>query len=136
MRAEMLSRVPLFSSLTQRQLDDLAREAELVSAPAGALLATQGRPGEELFVLLSGSAVVRRNNRRIAQLGPGDFFGEMSLIDGGLRSASVGLNEPADVLVLRRSQFRRLLAATPRLAEQLLITMAHRLREADQKLIS
>src|SRR5690606_34210047 len=84
-----LAQVSLFSSMSKRELQKIARVSDEVSVPEGKVLVEEGTRGREAFVILDGKAVVRRNNRRVATLGPGDHFGELALLDGGPRTASV-----------------------------------------------
>jgi CRP-like cAMP-binding protein len=97
---------------------------------------TEGQLGHEFYLLLSGSASVRRNGRKIATLGPGQYFGEMALLDRGPRSATIVIEEPAELLVIGQREFLAVLDQVPALAHKLLVNMAVRLREADTKALS
>ncbi|MCH8064341.1 MAG: cyclic nucleotide-binding domain-containing protein [Chloroflexi bacterium] len=88
-KMDVLQKVPIFQGLSARHLRLIAREAEEFQGPAGKMLARQGDMGREFILILDGSARVEIDGKQIARLGPGDFFGEMSVIDGKLRSASV-----------------------------------------------
>ena len=88
-KMERLEAVPLFEACTQRQLRAVARIAEIFDAPAGTILIRAGDPGEEFFLIVEGTARVHVSARKRLRLRPGDFFGEMSLLDGEPRSATV-----------------------------------------------
>src|SRR5919206_2507070 len=83
-----LEAVPLLAECTRRQLKAVARITDVIEVPAGTILARQGQPGNEFYLIVDGSARVEVSPRKRARLGPGAFFGEMSLLDGGERSAS------------------------------------------------
>lgn len=130
--AKILGSVPLFRGYAARHLHELAKETdELVFAP-GEHVVEEGRLGETLFVVLSGSAKVVRGGRVVGRVVPGDFFGELSAIDGGPRSASVIATTSLRVLRLFRRTLIRQLEREPALAVRLLDGMAARLRQVGQ----
>lgn len=133
-KIELLKQVPLLASLSRRQLDEFAKHSDEVQVEAGTVLAKEGTVGRELFVLVSGTATVSRKGRKLATLGPGDFFGEMALLDNQPRSATVVAEEPLVLLVVGVREFKPLLTSVPNLAEGLLRAMASRLRAADEAL--
>lgn len=133
-KIEMLERIPMFSYLTKKQLEEIARHADEVQVEAGKVLAEEGERGRELFVIVTGSATVSRNGEPLAQLGAGDCVGEMSLLDGEPRSATVVADEPMSLLVVSGREFEPLLLAVPKLGVRLLAAMASRLRAADESL--
>ncbi len=135
-KVEVLKKVPLFSGVRRRDLDLIASEADEVAVDAGKVLARQGGIGTEFLLILEGEARVEKDGKVIARLGPGDFFGEMSLIDGKPRSAAVIAESPAVLLVVEARSFRRLLDAVPGLQRQVLVTVCARLRAADAALAS
>ncbi|MFQ5948697.1 MAG: Crp/Fnr family transcriptional regulator [Acidimicrobiia bacterium] len=135
-KIEALGNIPIFRDLSKRQLGEVARHADEVTASAGEVLAEQGRLGNEFFLILKGRAVVSRNQRKIATLSQGDFFGEMSLIDGQPRVASVTAEDDSALLLIHRRDFSKLLDEVPGLARKILVTVSQRLREADEKLVS
>lgn len=135
-KADVLRKVPLFSGLSQRHLHLIASEADEVRKEAGAVLTRQGGLGLEFLLILEGSARVERDGKVIARLGPGDFFGEMSLIDGLPRSATVIAEDPTALLVIEARSFRKLVDTVPGLQKKLLITLCARLRAADARLAS
>ena len=126
---ERLQQVSLFAECSKKELENLAHVLDEVALPAERVMATQGQHGREAFIILSGTARVERDGVEVAQLGPGDYFGELSLLDAGPRNATVIANEPIDVLVMGRQQFNTVLDDVPGLARRLLITTARRLRE-------
>ena len=135
-KADVLKKVPLFSGLSRRHLDLVAREADEVKEEAGTVLTKQGGLGLEFLLILDGGARVERDGKVIARLGPGDVFGEMSLIDGLPRSATVIAESPTVLLVIQARSFRSLLDTVPGLQRKLLITLCARLRAADARLAS
>ena len=126
-----LAEVPLFSACTRKDLEKIARASDEVEVKSGRVLVEQGRPGHEFFLILEGEATVRRDNRKVATLGPGQYFGELSLLDRGPRTATVTADTDMRVLVLGQREFLGVLDDVPGLAYKILRIMAHRLREAD-----
>lgn len=133
-KVDLLKTVPLFSSLSKRELDELAKRTDEVTVRAGTDLARQGAPGNQLFIVLRGTVAVRRNKRRVATLGQGEFVGEMSLLDGGPRSATLHTTEDTSLLVMSRRDFAQALDLMPSVARKLLSGLSGRLREADRRL--
>jgi CRP-like cAMP-binding protein len=127
---ELLSRVPLFSGCSQREIAAIARAAKEVHRREGSVLARTGEPGVGFFLMVDGKADVLVNNRKRGTLGPGDFFGEISLLDGGPRSADVVAATDVDMLGLTAWVFRGVLEQYPSIAQKMLIAMAGRLRDA------
>lgn len=132
---DWLRRVPLFADLSARQLALVSSRVEEIQAGAGRRLATQEQPGRHLYVIVAGAADVVRDGRIIANLGPGDHFGEMSLLDGGPRSATVVTTAPSTLLVITAGPFRSLLEENPSVALALLKALSLRLRAADAALL-
>jgi CRP-like cAMP-binding protein len=131
-----LAEVPLFSALPKKDLQKVAKASDEIEVPAGRVLVDQGRTGHEFFLILDGRADVKRNNRKVTELGPGQYFGELSLLDRGPRSASVVAKTPMKVLVLGQREFTGVLDDVPGMATKILSIMAQRLREADTRAIS
>lgn len=125
-----LSRLWLFSSLSKKELVTLGKRADEVKIPAGKVLCEEGKPGHEFFMIIDGGAAVMRNGREIAHLGPGQSFGELSLLDRGPRSATVVATTDMDLLVLGQREFSGVLDEVPGLAHKILAVMAERLRES------
>jgi CRP-like cAMP-binding protein len=126
----------LFSACSASQLRTIRREIEEVTVPAGKVLCKEGSLGREFFFIVDGKASVRHKDRKIASLGPGDYFGEMALLDRQPRSATVVSDSEMDLLVLEQRRFNAMLDAMPSLSRKLLATMAARLRAADARLIN
>jgi CRP-like cAMP-binding protein len=126
-----LEEVPLFEGLPKRQLRRVAKLARIRRFAPGSTLVRAGDPGRSFFVLLDGTAKVVRGGGRSRRLGIGDYFGEMALLDGAPRSASVVADGEVLALTVDRSGFTKLLGAEPALAQTLLRTLAARLRAAE-----
>jgi CRP/FNR family transcriptional regulator, cyclic AMP receptor protein len=126
-----LADVPLFSAASRKDLQRIARASDEIDVKAGRVLVEQGRLGHEFFLILDGKASVRRNNRKIAELGAGQYFGELSLLDKGPRDATVVADTDMKLLVLGQREFLGVLDDVPSLSYKILRIMAHRLREAD-----
>ncbi|MEM7287118.1 MAG: cyclic nucleotide-binding domain-containing protein [Actinomycetota bacterium] len=127
-RVEMLGHVSLFESLTRRQLQAVAALADELVVDEGAVIAEQDTDGDQFFVVVSGGLTVRRHGRKVATCAPGDCVGEMSLLDGGPRTATVTAKERTVLLTLDRMTFRGLLLDAPDVAVALLQTLSERLR--------
>jgi CRP/FNR family transcriptional regulator, cyclic AMP receptor protein len=127
---EALRAIPLFASCTKRELTLLARISKVVEYAAGYTIVAQGEEGVGLHVLLEGNAKVEINGRTRRRLGPGDFFGEIALLDNGPRTATVVTESHANVLFIARWNFRELLADQPALALRMLEVVARRLRDS------
>jgi len=136
MKIEQLAQVRMFSAFNKKELALIARASDEVSVPAGKELVQEGTPGHEFFLILSGEASVRRNGRKIVTLGPGQYFGELALLDRGPRTATVVSETPMELLVLGQREFAGVLDEVPHLAHKLLTIMAARVREADAKAFS
>jgi CRP-like cAMP-binding protein len=130
---EHLSKVPLFSALSSKDLQKVARASDEVSVAAGKRLVEQGQTGREAFVILEGEATVKRNGRKVASLGPGAHFGELALLDRGPRTMSVEAETDMKVLVLGQREFSGVIDEVPGLASKLLASLARMVRDLDQK---
>jgi CRP-like cAMP-binding protein len=128
-----LSSIWLFSTCSDKELRLVRRSLEEVTAPAGRVLCEEGAIGRDFFFILEGRASVRRGGRKIALLGPGDYFGELALLDRQPRSATVVADTDMALLDLTQRNFYRLLDEVPPLPRKLLAAMAARLRDADSK---
>jgi CRP/FNR family transcriptional regulator, cyclic AMP receptor protein len=126
-KLELLKGVPLFSDLSKRELEAVAAIADELDLPEGRELTTEGARGAEFIVIAEGAADVRRRGRTINKLTSGDFLGEISVITGAPRTATVTTTSPARVLVLTSSAFRKLLRDAPSLQLKVLDTLAKRL---------
>ena len=128
-----LAEVPMFSACTKKELTEVGRNTDEVHFDAGRVLVSEGDAASEFFVLMSGKAAVTRSGREIAVLGPGDWFGELALLDKGPRNATVTATSPVTVLVLSQRSFKGLLAEVPAMSNRLMTGMARRLHELDAK---
>jgi CRP/FNR family cyclic AMP-dependent transcriptional regulator len=124
-----LGAVPLFDGFSKRHLRRLAAEADVVTFDRERAIVEEGGAGEAMFVVLSGGARVTRGGRTVARLVPGDFFGELSALDGGPRTASIVSDTPMELLRLFRHTLRRMIEHEPALAMGLLEGLARRLRQ-------
>lgn len=125
----VLDRVPLFRNLTKDQLERIGQISTQVEQDAGTVLAKQGGRGVEFVMILDGTATVERDGEVVAKIGPGDFYGEVSLIDGGPRTATVTADTPMELLVVDPHGFRPLLETVPGLQRQIMLNLCTRLRE-------
>jgi CRP/FNR family cyclic AMP-dependent transcriptional regulator len=125
-----LARVPLFSDCSKRDLELISRVVKDVSHRAGTVIAREGEPGVGLFIIVSGTAEVTIGGKRKTRLGPGDFFGEIALLDGGPRTATVTAVTDLELLGLTEWVFRGLMQEHPTIALKTLQQMAGRLRQA------
>lgn len=133
-KIEYLSRVPLFSGLNKKDLGLVARHIDTVEAPAGTKLTEEGKLARQFGIIVSGRAVVRRNRRKLAELGPGEFWGEMALLLKDDSSATVETTENSTILVMHAQDFGTLLDAVPAMTRKIAVGLAARLLEADRKL--
>jgi CRP/FNR family cyclic AMP-dependent transcriptional regulator len=128
-KVELLKQVPLFERLSKRELKEIASLADELHLPAGRNLAREGATGKEFVVLVEGAADVRRRGRKINTLGSGDFLGEIALITGAPRTATVTTTTGARLLVITSSAFRRLMREIPSIQEKVLSALAARIPE-------
>jgi len=126
-KLELLRRVPLFERCTKRELQQIAGVSDELQVPSGRTLTREGRTGYEFLVLVDGAAEVRRKTRVVNKLRSGDFFGEIALITGTPRTATVTTTTPSRVLVVTARDFRRLLRETPSMQMRVLEALAARL---------
>ena len=126
---ESLKRLPIFAACSDRDLEAVARLSTTLDIPAGQGARHRGRPGPEFVVIRAGTVKVTRDGTELAELGPGDYFGEISLIDGGPRTATVTAVTPVTIEVVERRDFDPLLEKVPGLAQRLMVGLATRLRE-------
>ena len=128
-RVARLKAVPLFAHCTTRQLQFIITQVEDMDFPAGRVLCREGQSGADFFVLLSGAADVTRKGRRIAKMKPGDFFGEIALVDHGPRTATVTTTDQSRCLVLGPRQFQNVLHEDAAIANSVMRALAMRVRE-------
>jgi CRP-like cAMP-binding protein len=130
-KIDRLSQVPMFSACSRKDLGIIARHADELHVDAGTTLVKEGDAGREFYVIVEGKASVTRAGREIAVLGPGSYFGELALLDGQRRDASVTVTTPADILVLGTREFATVLEDVPQITRKLLAGMARRLHDLD-----
>ena len=123
-----LAHVPIFSGLTAEQRVEVRSLMTAVDVQPGNVLVKQGSYGNEFFVIEAGTAEVTRDGVVVAEVGPGDFQGEISLLDGGLRTATLTATSPMTVLVASHREFNSLLDRAPIIARHMLPGLVHRLR--------
>ncbi len=131
-----LSKVPLFSGCTQKDLLTIARVVKDIDHDEGTVIAREGEPGIGLFVISDGTAEVTIGGVKKASLGPGEFFGEIALLDGGPRTATVTATSDVKLLGLTEWVFRGLMQEHPSIAVKTLQAMAGRLRNATKNATS
>lgn len=131
-KKELLASVPLFSACSSKELTHISRIAERASARPGEVLAEEGSVSRQFFVIERGEAAVTIGGKKIATLGPGDFFGEMALLDEQPRVATVTANAPMVVYVIQENDFARFLETSPALIRRILRRFAERLRTAEK----
>ncbi|MFL5953282.1 MAG: cyclic nucleotide-binding domain-containing protein [Gaiellaceae bacterium] len=129
MDAKRLEGVGLFSTLGKKELEQLARWTDDISVPEGQELATEGRFAHEFFVIEDGVAEVRQNGERIAELGPGEFFGEIGLLETERRTASVVATTPMRVIVMAQREFKSMEREMPAVADRIRAAIRARLSE-------
>ena len=128
---ELVQGVPLFADLDKRELQGLASTMKERNFKAGHTIANEGQTGIGFFVIAEGTAKVTQGGEERATLGPGDYFGEIALLDDGMRTASVVADSQLKAYGLTSWEFRPLVEGNATIAWKLLKTMAKRLREAE-----
>jgi CRP-like cAMP-binding protein len=128
-----LARVPLFSACNKAELKNLAQRTTDIKVDAGQVIIRERQGAYDFFVVFEGQAEVTREGKPVAVIGPGDFFGELALLDRGLRDATVTALTPMEIIVLSQWDFEQALDEAPRMTRKLLTGMARRLRSLDQR---
>jgi CRP-like cAMP-binding protein len=128
-----LSRVPMFSQCSEQQLERLASNTSERAVGDGEQIIREGDTGREFFVIADGAALVTRAGQDVAQLGAGDYFGELALLDPAPRGATVTATAPTNLLVLSRDAFATALDEVPALRDAVLHGMARRIHEFDAR---
>jgi len=129
--SNVLAEVPLFAGLGRRHLNKVAALGKIKRFHHGTTIVVAGEPGDTLYVLLDGEVSVRRSGLPTISRGMGSFFGELALLDGGVRSATVVASGPVVCLTITQSGFLKLLRAEPAMSVALLRELATRLRTAE-----
>jgi CRP/FNR family transcriptional regulator, cyclic AMP receptor protein len=130
-KLELLRTVPLFSGLSIRELRRIGELADEVDLPAGRVLMRQGEHGSEMLVVIDGSARIERDGAVIAERGAGEVLGEIALLDGGPRTATVTLTRDSRLLVLGRREFQAAMDELPDVRLRVLEAVAQRVRTLD-----
>ena len=130
-KADALETVPLFSQLNQKQMNELARHATEVTMPAGTVLAKQASYGLEFMYIVDGRARVEQDGKVVNHLSTGGFFGEISLLDGGLRIATVIAETQITLLVVHKQSFDHMLDKVKGLERKIIMAMCKYLREEE-----
>jgi CRP-like cAMP-binding protein len=132
-KMQLIAQVPFFEASSGAERLRLAQSTDVLTVDAGETLVRQGRAGREFFVILEGTAEVRRDAVHETFLGPGECFGELSLLDGSPRSASVVARTKMSLAVINGRAFGALLAEAPTFSRALFSYLAQRLRVADDR---
>ena len=127
-KVDRLGRVPLFAGVSIRELEFVASRVDEVSLKPGQTLISEGQPTEAFFILERGHVQVTRGGKPVNRLGPGDFFGEIGMLDRGPATATVVTDGPVEAMVLSHTQFQDAIKANDNLALQVIAAMAKRLR--------
>ncbi len=130
---QRLGEVSVFRALSREDLQVIGRSADTVEVPAGTVLVKQGEIGREFFVLLSGEVSVVAGGKEVNVLREGQWFGELAIIDPAPRDATVTATADCELLLIDSRRFRPLLEEVPVLAHKIMVSLARRLREADQR---
>jgi len=126
-KIELIKRVPLFSQCSKTELARVAAIADEIHMPEGRTLTVEGQPGREFFVLVDGNVDVRTGKKKINELSSGDFFGEVSVLAGTPRTATVTATAPVRLLVVTDRDLQRLLKDSPGIQAKVLQALAQRL---------
>jgi CRP/FNR family transcriptional regulator, cyclic AMP receptor protein len=126
-KIDLIKGVPLFASASKQELAEIAGIADEIDLPEGKVLIKEGDTGREFFVLIEGTAEVARGGRKVASIGPGDFFGEIALIAKTPRNATITTTSPIRTLVITDRAFRQLLDHAPQIQIGVLTALAERL---------
>jgi CRP-like cAMP-binding protein len=130
---EPLKNVALFSACSMKDLEKIAKAGDEVVMSAGTTIVDQGQTGREAFVVLDGTVTVKRNNKKVASLGPGTVVGELSLLDHGPRTATVICETDCKLLLIDQRHFMAVVDDVPALSHKLLASLAGRIRDLDRQ---
>ncbi|MGE5691811.1 MAG: cyclic nucleotide-binding domain-containing protein [Pseudomonadota bacterium] len=128
-KVDAIAHVPLFSAASRSELQKIASIADEIDLREGKEMTREGAPGREFFVLVDGTADVRRKGRKIRSLGPGDFFGEIALVSSKPRTATVTATSPVRALVITERSFKRLLEEQPAIGAKVMRALAERVMD-------
>jgi len=130
-KIELIKAVPLFAHCSKSELGSIALLADEIDMPEGKALTTEGQPGREFFVLVEGTADVRRKGRKINTMSSGDFFGEIALVSNRPRTATVTATSPMRLLVVTDRALRELMRKMPSIQSKVLAALAERVPADD-----
>ena len=125
-KVEALRKAPLFEGLARRELVELAKVTDDLEVEPGKVLCKEGQPAREFFVIVDGEVEVRKRGKNVTTLGPGDFFGEIALIEHGTRTATVTAKTPLRFFVLHSRAFNGLMDSAPGVERKVLRALARR----------
>jgi CRP-like cAMP-binding protein len=128
-KVELLKNVPLFADCSKAELRELARIADQVGLREGTVLTREGRSAREFFVIVDGTVRVTKNGRKLADLGPGSWLGEVALLTRQPRTATATATTPLTALVIVDRDFRKTLEEMPSIAMKVLASVAERLSD-------
>jgi len=131
---DMLHKTPLWSGLSREDLKEVTNRSERREYESGNIIVKKGDRAPAFYLILEGTVNVKSNGRTLAKLGPGQFFGEMSILDGQLRTADVVAVEPVSCLILHWTSFKGLISNNPRVALKVIQELARRLRDTNRTL--
>jgi CRP-like cAMP-binding protein len=130
-----LESVALFRDLTREQLAMVARLAREASAVAGEVIVREGEAGDQLLVVVEGTVRVERGDRELTRMGPGEYFGEISLLDGGPRTATIVAESPVTLVSIGKQSFDHLMDTVPDMRERMILVLCARLRNVQPDLV-
>lgn len=130
----VLSAVPLFDGLSRRHIKRLASVSEVADFMADHAIVREGEPGDAFYVVLAGQAKVATNGKVVNRVMPGDYFGEISLLDGDVRTATVTSETPMTLLMLERPKFLKAVREEPDIAMNLLAGLAKQVRRTTRSI--
>jgi len=133
--ADTLPTIELFSELSKKELKNIAALMTPIQVKMGRVLTKEGDPGREFMIIIEGTATVKRKGRVLARLGPGDFFGELAIVAGVPRTATVIADTDMVIETLNRREFTSLLDESPRIAKKILVGAVRRLHEIEESII-
>jgi CRP-like cAMP-binding protein len=125
-------RIPLFSNVSKRGLRRAVQSATEIDEPEGTVLVREGDTGRELYVIVGGRAAVTRKGRKLTELGPGDFFGELAFLSHAQRTATVTATSEVRLMILGPRELEILLEHEPPIGLRMLEVVAQRLREVER----
>jgi CRP-like cAMP-binding protein len=135
-KTDQLQSVQMFSACTEKELAQIARACDEVTVEPDGVIVEEGTAGDQFFLIGTGEAVVTRGGREVATVGPGQYFGELSLLDEAPRNATVTARTRMTLVTLSRREFSAVLDSWPTVAHKLLEQMARRLRQADEQAVT